>query len=311
MSLARRLILERLHAFRLATQTEALVSLAPTEVDHNARAQVLRNGLAVVGFAILEDFIKSRAGEVVQRIGHGAAAFTDLPEGIQRAATSGVVSALRFQEQLLDSSSVIGFHQSHALKIASTLNARYDLSPLAFGHDKHNLSAGDVEAILTAFHIDNPWNAMGGVAQRCGVGIVALKEAFSRAAQRRHTAAHRADAGVEITDLQSLAQEILAISISFDLLLSHALRKLLDADRNYLTGRVKIAARHVTIRFLVPSDNGYWRETLVGASRAVARRKQLNTLRAEATQRARKVGDALVVLDQKGLPVEWATPAVD
>ena len=81
MSLARRLILERLHAFRLATQTEALVSLAPTEVDHNARAQVLRNGLAVVGFAILEDFIKSRAGEVVQRIGHGAAAFTDLPEG--------------------------------------------------------------------------------------------------------------------------------------------------------------------------------------------------------------------------------------
>src|SRR5215211_6609576 len=92
----------RLYAYRQAVRSEVLVSRAPTETEHNLRARVLRNGLAVVGYALLEDFLRSRTVEVVARIGDGHTSFQDLPKGIKFAATEGVFNAARFQQRFID-----------------------------------------------------------------------------------------------------------------------------------------------------------------------------------------------------------------
>ena len=43
----------------------ALIDIAPTAVAHNARARMLRQGLAVLVFSTVETFIRERTGEVL------------------------------------------------------------------------------------------------------------------------------------------------------------------------------------------------------------------------------------------------------
>ena len=187
MSKARAQFLTRLAAFRAAGAADVLVSKAPTEIEHNARAQILRNGLAITGFALLEDFVKSRLAEILQRIGSGQTPFSNLPPAIRDGATAGVVRALRFQDQYLDKKAVDyhAIYQAHARAIASTGASPFEISVLAFANDQANISADTLGGVLDAFRIDTPWSAMGSVASRCNVGVLDLKTAMSAAANRR------------------------------------------------------------------------------------------------------------------------------
>jgi hypothetical protein len=243
--------LERLSAYENAVKQELIVTRTPTDVIHNARARLLRNGLAVVAFALLEDFIKTRMGEVFERVGMGASSFSDLPHALRVAATSGVIKAMGYQDRFLDnrSSNYFEHFQTHALLVASTRNPGFQLSPMAFGHDQPNLQSTAVERMLTAFHIDRPWNAIESVARRAGVGVPALKGAFDSALQRRHQAAHRADANVEPSDLAAFATETMGIAIGIDLALSLALRKILDGDRRFLSGE-RIGGNRIGLRLI-------------------------------------------------------------
>lgn len=312
MSQARATFYDRLGAFNSATQSEVIFSKAPHEVSHNACARLFRNGLAVVGFAIIEDFIKTRTGEVLQRIGNSRVPFSDLPIGIKNAATMGVVSALRFQENLLDKRvvDIHTYYQQHTRLISSTGGSGYEISNLAFGHDKSNLSPSDVNAILEAFCIEKPWSAMGSVASRVGAGVADIKSIFENAASKRHEAAHQASADIETTDLISYGSQVISLAISFDLLLSRALRKILDIDKNYLEQREKIKGNQISIRF-ISRNSGYWRETVDANSRARERNRDLLLLKSACIQRARANGQSVIVRDERGLPAEWLTPDID
>lgn len=312
MSKARANLASRLAAYRSAARAELLVSRAPTETEHNARAQILRNGLAVSGFAMLEEFLKSRTAEVLQRIGAGRTAFSNLPSAVRDAATAGVVRALKFQDAFQDrrSSDYHRFYQDHARAIYSTGTAAYEISTLAFANEASNISSDTVQGILDAFRVDNSWSAIGSIASRCNVGVLDLRSAMTAAAARRHAAAHQADAAVEIADLQAFAVEVVGISLGFDLLLSRALRKILDADRDYLSQQRKVAARDVPIRVL-EQDGGWWREVVLPNTRAFKRNRDRDTLLAGCTTRARAKGESVVVLGARGFPMEWATPDVD
>lgn len=310
---SREQLISRLSAYRQAVQLETLVSKAPIETDHNARARILRNGLAVVGYAFLEDFLRSRVVEVVGRIGQGATRFSDLPEEIKLAATQGVFNAVLFQKRFVNTQTldILRHYQDHASLVASTANTNYEISPFAFVHEQSNISSRNIEETLKAFRVTNPWNTLVSVATRCGVGVFTLKNAFDDAAARRHEAAHRADADIEHSDLSDYDVEVLGIAIAFDLLISKALRRLLDADADYLSKNGSIAGKHISIRFLRYDGSKWWREVLDGNKKAFRRREDFEELKAETVVRARRQGQAVVVQDERGLPASWFTPDTD
>ena len=305
--------IDRLQAYRQAVQSDVLVSRSPTEVEHNARARMLRNGLAVVGYALLEDFVRSRTAEVMQRIGDGSTPFRNLPKDVKIAATEGVFNAVKFQQRFVDrhAENLFGHYQEHASFVASTANSTYQISPLAFAQEQSNLSSIGVEKILHALKIDAPWSAITGVAKRCGVGVLALKNAFESAAERRHAAAHRADADIEYSDLNDYDVEALGVAVGFDLLVSRALRHLLDSDAAYLSNKGLVASKHVSMRLLRYDGKRWWRELSEGSTRASNRNTDFQALKAGATGRARVLGQAVVVQDKRGLPKAWYTPDID
>ena len=62
-----------------------LNSRALTETLHNEKVRMLRNGMSIIGFTILEDFIKRSIGEILKNIGSTGCNFNLLPEKLKEA----------------------------------------------------------------------------------------------------------------------------------------------------------------------------------------------------------------------------------
>lgn len=305
MSSARSLFISRIASLVNSLGIDAVQAKPLTEQAHNDVARMLRNGLAVVGFAALEDFIKSRVSEVLSEVGPTNVPFGRLPEKLQYAVTFEALSAISYQMGLRpNKSDRIVYVQEHTQRIASTATAAYDLTPLALGYDQANVQDETIKGMLKCFQIDNPWGEITRIASRLGLAALPLDETYRSAAIRRHRAAHVAHADTPQTDLQQFSKEALAIAIGFDALLSCALAKLRLHDAPYLQAQAKVSAADITIRKVFPVGNK-WREELEGRSTAVKIEASKDVLLAAARSRAAGARNLLVIQGDGGQVVGW------
>ena len=306
MSLARHNFIKRIRTlYTSINQTDAVQSKELHETEHNEIARMLRNGLAVVGFASLEDFIKQRSSEILDSIGMAGLSFGHLPEKVQIATTYGAISALNYQLNLRDNNEKIDFVQEHALKISSTMSSGYELTSLAFGYGQANLNSESIKTILTNFHISNPWGQITEIASSLGLAALPLNESFTNAALRRHKAAHVANADTPQGDISQFVNEAISIAIGFDFLLSKALDKLKTHDLSYLDGSGKLSASDIIFRLIKHAD-GKWKEFIKGSVRAYRTSEDLEILVNDTKRRAVLAGQYYVQFDDKGVILDWA-----
>lgn len=303
---AKTLFLERMDALARSTSIEAVTNKPLTDHAHNSVARMLRNGLAVVGFAALEDFIKSRTSEVLAEVGRTAVPFTELPERLRNATTFEVVSALQYQLSISDKAERLAYIQDHAAKIASTATSAYELSPHAFGFSQANLKDETIKDILKGFMIDDPWQEISKVGARIGLNAVPLNEVFKAAAIRRHRAAHVARVDVPQTDLIQFVRDAYAIAIGFDALLSAASQRIRLRDHEYLAGRRRVNNSSFKVR-IVREESNRWKEFVEGRSRALKASPEATAAIDAARGRAQAHSDLLVVLRSGGEVQGWDT----
>lgn len=304
MPAAKVLFLERIHSLQRSAQIDAVTNRALIETSHNSVAKMLRNGLAVVGFAALEDFLKTRTAEVLSEVGRTAVQFVDLPEKLQAAATVNAVEAFAYQLSLRPKTDRISYIQEHAHKVASTATTAYELTPHAFGYSQANVQTDTVSDILKSFKINDPWGQMGQISSRLGLTALPLEETFKNAARRRHRAAHVAHADTPQGDLIQFVREAFAIAIGFDSLLSKALDKMRRHDRSYLSSAGVISARDISIR-KISFDNGIYKEFIEGRSSAVKRSDDLNVLRPISQMRAISGKNLFIIFGETGIVEDW------
>jgi hypothetical protein len=311
MSTARQSLYESFSAFTYALESTDITSRDPiTEAKHNNRARLLRNGLAVSGFAMVEKFIKERTGEVLDKIGDGITQFNELPDGLRTAATIGVIEAMQFQAKFIDRAHLITYYQNHSRLIASTLSNPFKISSIAFCNNYTNLSAAEIESILDSFRVENPWSVVGGVVNRLGLGVLSPKQAFENAAKRRHLAAHEITANTEFSNLSSYKIEAITFCLAYDLLLSKALKLITAKDTEYLRRR-KLAGNQIEIRYIKQFSNTRWKEFKENVIRAIKVGDDYETLKNECLLRGKREGFAVIKVTETGVPLEWYTPEVD
>lgn len=304
MSTARVQFLARVSSLIRSLKIEAVANKPLTEQAHNDVARMLRNGLAVVGFAALEDFLKSRTSEVLAEVGRTHVPFRDLPEKLRFATTFESISALSYQLSIRAKADRVAYVQEHAQKIASTATGAYELTPHALGYDQANLPDEAIRTVLKSFLIDNPWGEMTKLASRIGLIALPLDETYRSAALRRNRAAHVAHADTPQTDLVQFTKEALAIAISFDALLSRALSRMHALDRGYLRGTTRISSASISIRS-VKKDDHVWRETTEGRATAVKLERDHDVLVSLARTRAASANDLFVLYDPEGEIRGW------
>lgn len=304
MPSAKSLFLERISSLEQSVNIEAVTNKSLTDKEHNNIARMLRNGLAVVGFAALEDFIKSRTSEVLSEVGQTSVPFQNLPEKLRYATTYEAISALSYQLSIRPKSDRVTYIQEQALKLASTASTAYELMPHAFGYDQANLQEDTVKSILKSFLVDDPWGEMTQLASRLGLVALPLAETFKSAALRRHRAAHVAHADTPQTDIIQFIKEAFAIAVGFDALLTKALSRLRMHDVNYLNGRNSIKASSISIR-TVKQVQGQWKEYVEGRSTAVKVENDLSVLILQSKRRAISSENLLVQLASNGEIELW------
>jgi len=299
--------IEGMHGFRLACQHKDLVEKTPDETDHNLRSQALRNGIAIIGFSVLEHFIRSRTGELLLAFNQVNTPFEDLPKKIREIATKGAIKGILKRMNFNDDP--ILFTQTEAEIIASSKDPIYQISQYSIGWDNSNLNVADVNTILKSFSIDSGWSNIDVLSSRLDLTILSSKEAFYNAAQRRHDAAHNVYARIQPTDLENFVREAYAIALGFDLLLSTAYYKIFIGDYRFLNNGIKITDKDVSWRMII-QDGNKWKEYREQGSRAVKTAGTKEELWPYALMRAKNNNEFLLSMDSDGFPSKWEMPSI-
>ncbi len=307
MSGARTAYINRIKAIASSVNEPALADKAPTDPDHNQRALLLRNGVAIIGFASLELFIRARTAEVATSIARSGISFVDLPEGLRDACTFGALKGLIYQADLRrrQGEDVTPLIQDHTQKISTSSNPIFHVSEYSLGWDKPNLTHEEVKQMLGVFLVGDCWEQMRLFAARAGISVPSLLAAFRNSAARRHQAAHRGDAHVLLTDLQSFVNESIGIALGFDALISRAARLIINRDTAFLSNSKKLTQQDIGMRFVLMDGATSFRELEEKGSRAVRRKKTLQDALHHAEANARTHGQVVVVRDRRGIPESW------
>lgn len=305
MPSAKNLFIDRIRSLHKSIQIPVVTNIGLTVAgaEHNKIAKMLRNGLAVVAFAALEDFIKKRTSEVLDMIGNTPVGFLELPSKLQKASTRGAISALLYQVKFQDSS--ISYIQQQAKKIASTADQNYEIPLYSFAYDKPNVAADTVKELLSSFYVDNPWQEITFLASKLQLTAPCLKQSYLNASSRRHKAAHVANTDTPQIDIQQFVKEAFAITIGFDCLLTQALIFLQNHDLDYLAGNKKINHVFIKFRFIKYVDN-FWKEySENNLTKAYRRSVDYEPLVAAAKLRAMNNKEILIIYDENNLIKNW------
>ena len=313
MSTARDNLLNRLAILKRSLIEPAISDGAPTDTNKNAVAGMLRSGLAVLAFAITEDFIRDRTAEALRGFVNPGITFSDLSESLQHAVTISAMKGVLFRSELQEKSNRLSWVLNELVPITNAQTSIASLSPYSFGHARSNLSHKDPTDILAAFGVDGGWQSITTAAKRIGLGgILDYSQAFQDLAKRRHRAAHSVAAQIPLNDLIDSVNAILGICSGFDLLLSQALSLHNDgAPPTKSTGLV--LSTSLVLRFISahPTHAGMYREQT-----EVATTNTRHTYRVHATladslvaagARALAQKEQLIILGSGGIPDRWNT----
>ena len=313
---ARDSLLATLAVLKDCLNDAALIDKSPADVAHNARARMLRQGLAVLVFSTVETFIRERTGEVLRSFSNPLLAFTDLSPALQRATTLGALEGVRFRLRLQPTATKISWLIANLAPISGATTNVQGLSDHAFGYAGSNIDEGEVERILKSFGVDAPWGQVTSLTARFGVATLDAGAEFESIKKRRHSAAHALTGQVLYVDLQNSVRSSLAICLAFDLLLSHAGGLLNAKVGPGHMGRPQLTHGDVEIVFVAPRNGATGfavkREQLPPPSPAL-KRTTIRTFPTEAAavtygdQYATSRRRQLVILEATGTPAKWVT----
>ncbi|TXH90254.1 MAG: hypothetical protein E6Q78_04715 [Rhodoferax sp.] len=313
MSIARSNLQSRISVLRDCLSDVAVADGPPADVKKNAIAGMLRNGLAVLAFAITEDFIRDRTAEILTGLSSTTVRFDDLSEELQHAVTISALNGILFRAKYQEKVNKIPWVLNQIPPIANASTNVTNLSKYSFGQSASNIAEDEPAKILGAFGVGGGWNAIGLTAKKIGLGgVLDYSQAFKDLAKRRHAAAHNVATQIPLNDLLNSIKTILGICCSFDLLLSKAL-----AIHN--TGSIPdkknspVSDQNISIRFISPhpSQSGKFREQVatVGNSKLHTTKvfASLQDARTQVGARAIAQGAYIVILGSNGVPEAWET----
>lgn len=314
MATAKIYFIERINTFSSIvypqnTDEIKLNSKALTETLHNEKVRMLRNGMSIIGFTILEDFIKRRTGEVLKEISSTSCAFIHLPEKLREAVTFYALKGINTRAESLkrNSEDFITFIQNETEFISSTKKSAFELSEYSMGWDKSNLNANDISDFLKIFNVDGGWNSIQALSSRINCSILNPNQVFSNFATNRHKSAHNSNTDSLLTDLQSFITQSKIIAFCFDSLLNKSFSFIRLNNNDFLNGTIKTTQQAIKIRYIIES-NGKWKEYQNNNfNRAFRTNSDYSLLLNEAKLRAELNKEVLLTKYEDNSIREWFT----
>lgn len=297
-------LLNRLEFLSAAKDLDVVIDKGIVTDVHNGVANLLRKGLAIVAFNILEDFIKKRSGESLEMLSNCGISFSNLTAAMQEAAIYDSLNALVFRAKIekKDGGDWRALIQDETLKIHSTKGQPFQISPLSFAYAGSNVASREITDILAAFGIKSGWNMVKKVCDAIGGGLPDPSQTYKNAFDRRHSSAHAADFVYAYSWLAAIKDEILAIAASLDILLTARCRQV-SGD---LTSAVDAHDISVALNYkFLEKNGGFYRETSSIGGRSRKNWSALGDALNYWRPRLNGTHQFLVVLDERKRINDW------
>ncbi|MGH8108297.1 MAG: HEPN domain-containing protein [Arenimonas sp.] len=301
---ARTELLDRLAHLSSAANLPQLIDVGIVASEHNGRANLLRKGLAIVAFNILEDFIQNKVAEALDFVASTPVAFSSLTQDLREASTMQALAAVLFRAKLekKDGRDWMKLVQEEALKIHSTKNPTFALSRYSLVSSSSNVGDKEINELLSCFGIRGGWTTLKTVSDSIGGGLPDLNQSYKNAAERRHSSAHTAGFQYSHTWLANLQAEILAIAASLDIALTCRCRQIAA------TPSVSIDSHALTVglkyRFLEETGSTF-RETITIGGKSRKNWPSIQTAIAGIQPLLARRSEFLIVLDSGKRVSNW------
>lgn len=298
MSASRQEFFSTLRHMLSLTKEPLLTDTFPPAAAHNIGARMLRHGLSVSAFALLEKYSERCFSELVSRIGASPVKYPLFGDKLKRFLTIDAVSGLSNRIHFLDGpdKQTYADHQIRLLASYSSIPAVY--SALGFSPKGSNVSHEDIKTAFGAFGVQAPWDKLSGIATAVGSSRVSLSSDYQNLAKTRHSSAHDPTGNVATADLETNIETAIIIGIAIDVLAS----ALSEAFARASTP-TKLAAAITGIvhafRFIDQQSDGTWLERV--NNRTVKRYS--NELAASTGALSRRRSGIVVARDIRQVPV--------
>lgn len=285
--------------------SDILTSKSPLTSDHNKRASMLRSGLAISAFVILEDYLKNRIGEIIENIKSSSISFSSIHEELRVATTLEALAGLNYRATNLkkNGDDWITFVQNETTRIASSRKKRYKLSKYSLGWNKPNVEADDICRWLKIFRVTGGWATIEKITSKAGVALIAPDVFYRKVSSRRHEAAHKPDADSLLTDLIQFTKDAKALALAYDVLLSKSLSEINRGNKALITGSKKLDDNDIKFRFII-QEHRYWKEYNDTNKRAIKKCLQKDQA-IRAAKKRRDNNDFILIKDDKNSIVDW------
>ncbi|WP_159098819.1 hypothetical protein [Aquabacterium olei] len=301
----------------LREEADQMPNLTSAQLGNNRSAAHLRlNGLSVVAFSVLEDFVRRRAYEVLHWLGSQNVPFSALPGALQSAILIGTLKGLNFSLERAEKADRGFIVQLEGMLLGQTgENGRFVPSEYFFGRSSSNISDGAVKALLEAVGFGEVEKAVDHVGQVFRVAISGnIFSIFGALAKKRHSAAHAFPQNYLVADFsEDVRRRIPVFAACFDACLSqYAYHHASDvaSGRSSSFNQVDFLSSKAKLRVI--EWNGVdkvWDEYLDG--RRVKRYRGVSALeRRMDSFRSGEIGrgNSVLRMNEKGIIVDWISP---
>ncbi len=271
----------------------------------NLSARVLRLGLAVSAFAMLEKYISAVFEHLVEKdVSRAHMGFAALPDDIRDFivvdAAIGMNNRLSFVKGSPDRLNYITQTLDLVVKYKEVPPA---YTALGFSPKGSNVGHEDIKQAFSTFGVKDAWGKMNALAAAYGGAVLSLNENYRALSNARHKAAHDPVSSIPVADLQSHIRSAIVIGICCDVLAKNA-GAAIKACLDKKDLEKDVAAYQRASRFLDEQADGSWLERASPAAKGAKRYPS----RADGIAGAmvRTGAPFVIVRDQTGQPIEVA-----
>jgi hypothetical protein len=291
----------------------ALGDVPPGTQGARSPNHIRLNGLHIVAFAALEDFIRRRAHEVISWLGVKGVHFENFPSRLQTLILQGTIEGINFSLSRTDKDDRVTLLQLQGLLLSNTgeNDQAFVPSEYFFGRAASNISRDNIRDLLEAFGLGEKFSCLNDVTALLEMPFLgSVESVFTRLAKNRHRAAHGFGLDYKVSDFRSdMANALPLFAFAFDTSVSQcaqALQKTVVID-NVSFDKFSAAASIIRIVEFNPDQSG-WQENRLGKIVKKLKKGELNRRLQAFENRTMGSGETIIVKNEKGLINGWIQP---
>jgi hypothetical protein len=223
MSLSRRTFYETINLMRGLSRNPLLTDSALAASVHNNQARILRNGLLISSFSLLEAYIEDRLEEKIQDLSESKMSYATFGDSLRTFLTLDAITGLNTRVSFAEKADRLAFAEAEILRAAASQSTPPRYTALGFSPKGSNIVPADIKTLLAAFGVKDGWGFLSKVCANLGASRISLQDDFQNFFRTRNRAAHVSTTNVASGDLETHLGTALLTGISVDIALSNAI----------------------------------------------------------------------------------------